>query len=264
VVAAGVLVLGLAVSAGTALAWPVEPAGTFVCVSDDEGGFDVGLDWTVASWQPGGLEGENPNVLVELSVDGGAFEPLATGAFSSEAGFVFGGSVTLPDGTTTAMLRASAVAPWGDGTFDAGTRTVELSVPTVAEIGDPACHGDLSPGDATPTPAPTATPVPTATATEVPTATPVPTATATEVPTATPVPTATETEVPTATAEVTVAPPTPPTPTTLGATPDAEVLPQVLARTGSSPAPLVAAGLVLIGLGSLAMWATLIIRRHQL
>ena len=90
-----------------------------------------------------------------------------------------------------------------------------------------------------PTPAPTATPVPTATPTPAPTATPtpeptatpVPTATPTPEPTATPVPTATSTLEPTATAVPTVAPmptstatPTPTqtaTPATVAQTPEA-------------------------------------------
>jgi subtilase family serine protease len=68
-------------------------------------------------------------------------------------------------------------------------------------------------GGATPTPAPTATPKPTASPTTAPTATPKPSASPTTAPTATPKPTATPTTGPTATPKPTASPTTAPTAT---------------------------------------------------
>jgi hypothetical protein len=209
-----VLVLGT----GTAAAWSAVPSGTFKCVST-EAGFDVGLDWTVTSWQPGSTEGENPTVVVKIAVNDGPPETIATGAFTSSNGGQFGGSVVLPSGAATVSLFAYAEGPWGDGTVDRQVKSVNLTVPTLAAIGDPECLPKESPsvGEKTPTPAPEPTPEPTAEPT--PTQQAQPTTPAAEQPS--------------------------PEPT-------AEVLGRQLARTGSGTSALIAIGFALLTVGGLA------------
>lgn len=230
--AALTIVVGVVLAtAAPAAAWFATPSGSFACAVTDTG-FAVKLNFTVTSWAPGELQGQNPAVTVELSRDGGPFELIATGAFTAENGGVFGGSTVLPDGTSTVTLRTIGTGPWGDGTFDKSVRTADLAVPTLEAIGDPACLPQP-----TPTPEPTATPEPTPAPSETPQPTPEPT----------PEPTPTETP------SVLPGRGTPtPAPPGVQPTPTAEVLPKVLARTGNESAPIAAVGLALISLGSLA------------
>lgn len=238
-----IVTVGLIAGTGTAAAWHAEPSATFVCVIDEQGGFHVGLNWGVSSWRPDEPQGENPRIIVELSLDGVTFAPLGSGGFTPDTGYGFGGSVTLPDGTAALTLRTSAAAPWGDGTVDPGIVTRDFAVPTVEQIGDPRCQGAEKPHEdkQTPTPAPTPTPTPSVVPSATPTVAPEPTPTA---PAPQPTPTA-EVAPATPTAEPTQSPPT--------ATPDAEVLPKVLARTGGSSGGLAFIGATLIGAGGLLL-----------
>ncbi len=93
--------------------------------------------------------------------------------------------LTAPDGVTQKVYTVTVV-------FYDDSQGRPEATPTPVPTNTPV-------PTATPTPVPTNTPVPTATPTPVPTNTPVPTATPTPVPTNTPVPTATPTPVPTAT-----------------------------------------------------------------
>jgi hypothetical protein len=203
----------LAAGVGTATAWSAPPSGEFACVVDDAG-FHVGLAWTVTSWNPGEPSGENPSIQVEMSRDGGAWESLAVGAFTPDNGGQFGGTTIVSEGPGSLTLRAYATAPWGDGTVDGTKLSVDLSVPTLEDIGDPRCLVQ-------PTPIPTPTPEPAA-----------PADVKSETEEATPVP------------DVTVAPPKP------AAEAAPEVLGKELARTGAESTDLALLALVFITLGT--------------
>lgn len=226
--AAATVTIALVLTTGTAHAWHVEPTADFVCVVDAEGQFHVGMRWAVSSWNPGDPSGENPNIVVEMSSDGVTFTPLGTGAFALATGYAFGGAITLAEGTASVTIKAFADAPWGDGTVEPGTSVAVFDVPTLEQIGDPACETDVSPRTEEPTPTPSPTPQP------EPTATPTPQ------------------EEPTATPEATPAPPATPEPAPT-ATPEAEVLPRVLARTGIGSGAVIIFGLALVCGGALLL-----------
>lgn len=228
--------IGLLLTTGTAAAWHVEPTAVFGCVVDGDGDFHVGMQWTVSSWNPGDLSGENSDIVVERSTDGVTFTPLGAGSFTQDTGYSFGGAVTLPEGTTSMTIKAFAAAPWGDGTVEPGTSVAVFEVPTLEEIADPACETDVSPRTEEQTPTPAPTPEPEATATPTPEDEPTTTPEPTPVATATPEPEATP-------------------------TPEAEVLPRVLARTGVSPWAAGIVGVALIGGGALLLVG--VQRRHH-
>jgi hypothetical protein len=224
-----ILVGALFTQVGSAAAWSASPSGHFVCVVDSNT-FLIGLDWTVTSWRTDGPSGENPQIIVDMSRDGGPAEQISTGSFTPDNGYQFSGSIIVPDATTTITLSAYAASRWGDGTVDVGVTAVELAVPTLDDIGDPRCLVAPEPTEEaapTPTTQPAATPTPEVKA-EVEQATP------TEVP-STPQPTAT------------VAPQATPTP---------EVLGQQLARTGADTGDLAVFGLVLVAVGFAIYYAS--------
>ena len=216
-----------------ASAWTATPSGSFICVKT-ESGFGVGLKWSVTSWRPGEVTGENPSISLEASLDSGPFASVASGAFTTSNNGTFTGLMPVPDGTRTIELSAFASAAWADGTVDPTPTHTKLTVLTLEEIGDPACL----PAEPTPKPQPTATPAPTVEPTVIPTVEPTPTPQVLgEKVTATPTPGA---AAPTAapSAPATSAPP--------------EVLGRQLARTGSdsSATVVIAVGLVALGLGA--------------
>ena len=143
----------LALTVGTASAWHAAPSGSFACVVADDGLY-LGMNWSVSTWSPGDLQGENGSIVVEMSRDGGAAEVIGTGAFTAGSGS-FGGSMIVPEGPGNVTLTAYATAPWGDGTVDETRTSVDLYVPTIAELNDPDCV--LKP---TPTPEEKPTPTP--------------------------------------------------------------------------------------------------------
>ena len=146
----------LALTVGTASAWHAAPSGSFACVVADDGLY-LGMNWSVSTWSPGDLQGENGSIVVEMSRDGGGAEVIGTGAFTAGNGS-FGGSMIVPEGPGNVTLTAYATAPWGDGTVDETRTSVDLYVPTIAELNDPDCVLKPTPKptpEETPTPAPT-------------------------------------------------------------------------------------------------------------
>jgi hypothetical protein len=134
-----------------------------------------------------------------ITVTGGSFgsshQPSTTYAITVASGTVAltaGGPST---GITKAELTNGVAITVSDNNITQCTITVENG----PCINQSAIASWSQVATATPTPAPTATPLPTATSTPAPTATPLPTATSTPAPTATPVPTNTNTPGPTAT-----------------------------------------------------------------
>ena len=152
------------------------------------------VNWAAKTWDynaPGGL---NPDVMVEKSTDGGAWEIVARGAFTDTTTpkREISGSFQTSVGIHSLMIRATAMGVWGNG--HAGGQSNEWAVALLDCPATPtATPTDKPTESSTPTPTPTVTATGTGTSTATATATKAVTKTATKTPT--PTPTITPTQV---------------------------------------------------------------------
>jgi cell division septation protein DedD len=157
-----------------------------------DGSFAV--KWSAKTWDynaPGGL---NPDVLIEKSTDGGAWEIVARGAFTDTTTpkREISGTFQTASGIHSLTIRATAMGVWGNG--HVGGQSNEWAVALLDCPATPtATPTDKPTKSSTPTPTPTVTATGTGTSTATATATKAVTKTATKTPT--PTPTITPTQV---------------------------------------------------------------------
>lgn len=199
--------LALLMSPARAHSASVSASTAIVCDSDG-----LVLSWVAESWSQTDPGGRHPNIVAELSVDGGSYVLIGNGPFTDANGRSISGSVDIPSGALTLELRVTPdpAEVWEGTEINEGGDLVSLTVPPFAEFCG-AVTPDPSPSpDVTPSPGATETPTetPVATGTERVPETPSPTAAPTATP-ETPTATAVETETPTPTATPTATQPTP-------------------------------------------------------
>jgi hypothetical protein len=145
-------------------------------------GTDVSLSINVVAWVGHGqpspandLSRQNTNIQVRMSVNGGAFTTIGSGAFTPPT-YSFPATAVAPAGSSV-VVEAKAMVPWANGAGGGESFQASHSIPAAL------C--------ATPTPTPSPTPTASATPSPTPSATPSPSPSATPSPTGTPAPSAT-------------------------------------------------------------------------
>jgi hypothetical protein len=108
--------------------------------------FSVGcgytVNWTASSWAPGTVQGSNPNITVEYRLDGGAWQPAGSGAFTIQSPS-FSGSFTASGTPTGVQLRTKANANWANG--QSGGQVVTASAQNFpTDCGSPEPHASAA------------------------------------------------------------------------------------------------------------------------
>ena len=124
---AGVIALtlgALTVSMGTASAHHAEITGTATCAGT--------VDWRATAWQNSDPQARtNSQVDVFKQIDGGAWEPVQSGAFDQANGFTFAGQFSgVPADVTAIRLKVVAVADWANGVEGGQVNYADVAIPT--------------------------------------------------------------------------------------------------------------------------------------
>ena len=95
---------------------------------------DGTVEWKSHSWERG-EDGENDDVRVYRSHDGGSRQEVGHGSYTSENGYEFSGSFTWPEGVSSITVSSSPESEWGNGEYpdDEGDDEVHLERPDCDE-----------------------------------------------------------------------------------------------------------------------------------
>ena len=273
------MVAALFVLSQSASAHFARVSGETSAVCDDAG--SVALSWEAVSWDLDSVEGRHPQIVVDMQVDTGGWQPVAVGAFTDANGRRFSGQTSLPNGSSLVTVRVTPAAgvPWEGTEAQGGGDSITIAVPPAPT----SCLDEVAVPGATPTPADSTVrdelldPQPSVSVVEAPSPEPTEPPTPEPVENPSPEPTVEQpTATPTPTAVVVVLAPPPstrpapnqPAPQVQRRVPDVlgqVVARQELARTGVESGTLTVAGTALLIFGAaLSLGGVALGRREQL
>ena len=117
----------LTVSMGTASAHHAEITGTATCART--------VDWRATAWQSSDPQARtNSQVDVFKQIDGGAWEPVQSGAFNPGNDFSFAGQFSgFPADVNAIRLKVVVVANWANGVQGGQVNYADVAIPTDCE-----------------------------------------------------------------------------------------------------------------------------------